>query len=79
MKREAQPGRKKAKLLATLALAATFVWSAPAPVRALPATAQRFVNYLGSLEGAGQEKLSLWDRVTYSLVLAGGNPKRQSS
>lgn len=66
-------------MLLSLALAATFAWSAPEPVRALPGTAQRFVGYLGSLEGAGQQKLSLWDRVTYSLVLAGGNPKRRSS
>lgn len=65
-------------MLLSLAAAATFAWSAPEPVRAVPGTVQRFVSYLSVLETGGQE-LSFWDRVTYSLVLAGGNPRRQSS
>lgn len=46
------------------------------PLRALPATAHRFVCYMSALDQSGQP-LSLWDKVTYSLVLSGPNPKQQ--
>lgn len=61
-----------------MALAAAFAWTAPEPVREVPGTAHRFVRYLAAVETPG-EKLSFWDRVMVSLVLAGGNPRRQSS
>lgn len=71
-------GRSRSRALLSVALAVAFAWGAPEPVRAVPGTAQRFVGYLSVLQAGGQD-LSFWDRVTYSLVLAGGNPKRQSS
>lgn len=77
MNRPTQHGRRRAKALLTAGLAVVLAWSAPEPVRELPGTAQRFVGYLWVLEGGGQ-KLSFWDRVMVSLVLAGGHPKRQS-
>ncbi|MBN9659664.1 MAG: hypothetical protein J0H49_15885 [Acidobacteria bacterium] len=45
------------------------------PVRALPATAQRFISYMHAIEESGQ-KLGFWDRVTYSLILSGPNPRQ---
>ena len=45
------------------------------PVRALPVTAHRFICYMSAMSQSGQN-LSLWDKVTYSLVLAGPNPKQ---
>lgn len=47
------------------------------PLRALPGTAQRFVCYMSALDQSGQH-LSLWDKVTYSLVLSGPNPKQNA-
>jgi len=46
------------------------------PLRQVPATAQRFVCYLGAMEQSGQD-LSFWDRVTYGLILAGSNDKKK--
>ncbi|MGJ5819496.1 hypothetical protein [Paludibaculum fermentans] len=45
------------------------------PVRALPATAQRFFSYMHAIDQSGQ-KLGFWDRVTYSLILSGPNPRQ---
>lgn len=45
-------------------------WSAPEPVRDLPGAAARFVGYMSVVEAAG-ERMTVWDRVVYSLVLAG--------
>ncbi|MBI4891689.1 MAG: hypothetical protein HY821_13780 [Acidobacteria bacterium] len=78
MKSNSEAGRKRAKALLTAALAGLFLWGAPEPVRAVPGTAHRFVCNLAAVEAAGG-KMSFWDRVTVSLVLAGGNPRRQSS
>lgn len=53
--------------------AAAALWmfaAAPAQVRRLPSTTQRFVCYFSELERHGKG-LSLWDRLTISLVLAG--------
>jgi len=44
--------------------------AAPGPVRRLPTTTHRFVCYFSELERHGKG-LSLWDRLTISLVLAG--------
>lgn len=43
---------------------------AVAPLRQVPATAQRFVCYYTAIQRSGQQ-LSFWDRVTYGLILAG--------
>lgn len=43
---------------------------APGPVRRLPATTHKFVCYFSELEHSGR-RLSLWDRIAISLVLAG--------
>ncbi len=53
--------------------AAAALWmfaAAPAPVRRLPSTTHKFVCYFTELERT-QKGLSLWDRLTISLVLAG--------
>jgi len=63
--------------VSVLALA-SFAWGTVGPVRALPSTAQRFFCYLDALGKSGQE-LTFWDRVTYSLVLAGERPKAPQS
>ncbi len=52
------------------------VAGAPEPVRALPGTATRFVHYLSSVEAGGGKRMSMWDRVVYSLVLAGNKKER---
>jgi hypothetical protein len=49
---------------------------AASPLRQAPATAYRFVVYLGRMERSGQE-LGFWDRVTYGLVLAGSMEKKK--
>lgn len=53
--------------------AAAALWmfaAAPGPVRRLPSTTHKFVCYFAELEHSGKG-LSLWDRLTISLVLAG--------
>ncbi len=53
--------------------AAAALWmfaAAPAPVRRLPSTTHKFVCYFSELERSGRG-MSLWDRLTISLVLAG--------
>ncbi len=50
--------------------------AAVSPLRQVPATAQRFVEYLDAMERSGQE-LGFWDRVTYGLVLAGTEEKKK--
>lgn len=58
--------------LALLSVAAA-LWmypAAPAAVRRLPSTTHRFMCYFTELERT-QAGLSLWDRLTISLVLAG--------
>jgi len=47
-----------------------------APLRQVPATAQRFAGYLEAMERSGQD-LGFWDRVTYGLVLAGSKEKKK--
>jgi len=52
-------------------------------VRELPTTTQRFFCYFSSLKQSGRA-LSLWDRLTISLVLAGREapprePREESS
>ena len=47
-----------------------------APLRQVPATAARFVCYLGAMEQSGQQ-LGFWDRVTYGLVLAGSDDEKK--
>ena len=61
-------------LAGTVLALASFAWGTMPPVRALPQTAQRFICYMDAMEKSGQD-LGLWDRITYSLVLAGPNPK----
>lgn len=61
-------------MAAASVLALLLAAAAPGPVREVPQTAQRFVCYLQALDAGGQP-MTFWDRVTYSLVLAGGNPK----
>jgi len=70
------PDMKRA-ILTGLAVAALVGGSVGyAPLRQVPATAQRFVCYLDAMEQSGQE-LSFWDRVTYGLILAGSNEKKK--
>nr|WP_321470350.1 hypothetical protein [uncultured Paludibaculum sp.] len=45
------------------------------PVRALPATAQRFCSYMQAIDHSGQN-LGFWDRIIYSLILSGPNPRQ---
>lgn len=59
--------------------AAAALWmfaAAPGPVRRLPSTTQKFVCYFSELERSGKG-MSLWDRLTISLVLAGTEEGRQ--
>lgn len=59
--------------------AAAALWmfaAAPGPVRRLPSTTHKFVCYFSELERNGKG-LSLWDRLTISLVLAGTEESRQ--
>lgn len=56
--------------LALLSAAAALWMFAAAPVRRLPSTTHKFVCYFTELERT-QKGLSLWDRLTISLVLAG--------
>ncbi|WP_321470356.1 hypothetical protein [uncultured Paludibaculum sp.] len=78
MKRETQFGTGAP--MATLAVLALILsgMGALSPLRALPATAHRFVCYMTALDQSGQH-LSLWDKVTYSLVLSGPNPKQANA
>lgn len=63
-------------MVASAVLALTLMGiAAVSPVRALPATAHRFISYMNALDQAGQS-LSLSDKITYSLVLSGPNPKQ---
>jgi hypothetical protein len=55
---------------ASLVVLLSLAWGAPQPVRALPSTAHRFICYMNAIDGSGQ-KLGFWDKVTYSLALAG--------
>lgn len=58
--------------------AAAALWmfaAAPAPVRRLPSTTHKFVCYFSELERSGKG-MSLWDRLTISLVLAGTEESR---
>lgn len=70
MNRKNQLGSISPALAGAALVLASLTWSAVPPVRALPSTAQRFVRCLDAIDKSGQ-KLSLWDKVTYSLVLAG--------
>jgi hypothetical protein len=56
--------------LLSAALAMWMFAAAPGPVRRLPSTTHKFVCYFSELERNGKG-LSLWDRLTISLVLAG--------
>ncbi|MEJ5368802.1 MAG: hypothetical protein WHT08_10815 [Bryobacteraceae bacterium] len=65
--------------LALLSVAAA-LWmfaAAPAPVRRLPSTTHKFVCYFSELERTRKD-LSLWDRLTISLVLAGAESGEQA-
>lgn len=63
-------------MVASAALALTLIGlGAVSPIRALPVTATRFISYMNALDQAGQP-LSLSDKITYSLVLSGPNPKQ---
>jgi hypothetical protein len=77
VKRETQHGRRTAQAVASVLAALVIGWSAPEPVRDLPGAAARFVGYLSVVE-AGGERMTVWDRVVYSLVLA-GEKKRLNS
>ncbi|GIU75545.1 MAG: hypothetical protein KatS3mg004_2632 [Bryobacteraceae bacterium] len=66
----ARPDRKAGWLLASAAAALWLAVASPEPVRELPTTTQRFFCYFSSLKQSGRA-LSLWDRLTISLVLAG--------
>lgn len=48
------------------------------PVRAMPATAHRFFDYMRAIDQSGQN-LGFWDKLTYSLILAGPNPRRPAA
>jgi len=59
--------------------AAAALWmfaAAPGPVKRLPSTTHKFVCYFSELERSGKG-MSLWDRLTISLVLAGTDEGRQ--
>mgnify|MGYP005840256977 CR=1 FL=1 len=59
------------------AAAALWMFAAvPAPVRRLPSATHKFVCYFSELERTRKE-LSLWDRLTISLVLAGTESGQQ--
>jgi hypothetical protein len=72
VRRRIQIRGNKPLLAAVALLAISFSWAAPQPVRAIPGTAQRFFCYLHAMDRSGQ-KLSFWDKVTYSLVLSSLN------
>jgi len=67
-------GRRTPVFAGTVLALASCMWGALPPVRALPGTAQRFYCYMNAMESSGQQ-LSVWDKITYSLVLAGPNPQ----
>lgn len=67
--------------MASLALClASVSFGGVGPLQALPKTAQKIYCYYTALERNSQP-MSWWDRVTYSLILAGtdGNPARKTS
>ncbi len=67
---------KSTPVVASAALALTLLGlAAISPVRALPMTAHRFISYMNAIDKSGQT-LSLSDKITYSLVLSGPNPKQ---
>ncbi|MGC4054919.1 MAG: hypothetical protein QM757_39255 [Paludibaculum sp.] len=75
MRRNKQFG-KSTPVVASAALALTLLGlAAISPVRALPVTAHRFVSYMHAIDKSGQT-MSLADKITYSLVLSGPNPKQ---
>ncbi len=60
--------------------AAAALWifaAAPGPVRRLPSTTHKFVCYYSELERSGTG-MSLWDRLTISLILAGAEDGRKN-
>jgi len=60
--------------------AAAALWifaAAPGPVRRLPSTTHKFVCYFSELERSGTG-MSLWDRLTISLILAGAEDGRKN-
>ena len=71
--------RHRTKLLAALAIGflSLIVLRGAEPVRALPAQAQRFVQYYKAF-GASEAKLRPWQRVWFSLAMA-GSPTRRSA
>lgn len=59
--------------------AAAALWifaAAPGPVRRLPSSTHKFVCYFSELERSGTG-MSLWDRLTISLILAGAEDGRK--
>ncbi|WP_321470354.1 hypothetical protein [uncultured Paludibaculum sp.] len=75
MSRKQQFG-KSTPVVASAALALTLLGlAAISPVRALPSTAHRFISYMNAIDKSGQP-MTLADKITYSLVLSGPNPKQ---
>lgn len=67
---------RRAFLTGIAATALVAVSAGLAPLREVPQTAQRFVGYLHAMHRSGQD-LSLWDRVTYGLLLAGSTEQKK--
>lgn len=75
VRRNTQLG-KSTPVVASAVLALTLLGlAAISPVRALPITAHRFVTYMHAIDKSGQT-MSLADKITYSLILSGPNPKQ---
>lgn len=74
MNRPQKYGRKAPVFAGTILALASCAWGNLSPMRALPGTASRFLCYMEKMETSGQQ-LTLWDRITYSLVLSGPNPQ----
>ncbi|MBI5282867.1 MAG: hypothetical protein HY858_14375 [Candidatus Solibacter usitatus] len=62
-------------IAATVVVLLSLTWGAPQPVKALPTMAYSFMRYMSAIDRSGQE-LGFWDKVTYSLALAGSHTKK---
>ncbi|MBI5086453.1 MAG: hypothetical protein HZB13_17895 [Acidobacteria bacterium] len=64
-------------IAATVVVLLSLTWGAPQPVKALPSMAYSFVHYMNAIDRSGQD-LGFWDKVTYSLALAGSQSRKPS-